>query len=114
MREGHPIALRLRQVGRWDVIPGAEPDEAFAGRVRAGIARIAAAHPGGRVVVVVHGGVIGQALALATGGRPLAFAWADNASISELVVLDEAWTVRSFNDTSHLQQAMTTAPEPLT
>ncbi|HEY3021296.1 MAG TPA: histidine phosphatase family protein [Solirubrobacteraceae bacterium] len=102
VREQHPIALRLRREGRWDVIPGAERSEAFAGRVRAGIARIAAAHADERVVVVVHGGVIGQALALATGGRPLAFAWADNGSISELVVLDEHWTVRSYNDTAHL------------
>jgi len=102
VREQHPVALRLREVGRWDVIPGAEPAAEFAGRVRAGIARIGAAHAGERVVVVVHGGVIGQALALAAGSRPLAFAWADNGSISELVVLDDLWTVRSYNDAAHL------------
>jgi probable phosphoglycerate mutase len=102
VREQHPIALRMREEGRWDVIPGAEPGEAFAARVRSGIDRIAEAHPDGRVVVVVHGGVIGQALALATGASPLAFSWADNGSISEIVVHDAAWTVRSYNDTAHL------------
>src|SRR4051794_10054905 len=102
VREGHPIAVRMREEGRWDVIPGAEPGAHFAARVRAGIDRIAAAHSDERVVAVVHGGVIGQAIANATGASPLAFAWADNGSISELVVVDGAWIVRSYNDVAHL------------
>ena len=102
VRENHPVALKMRETGRWDVIPGAESAEHFAARVRAGIERIAAAHPDQRVAVVVHGGTIGQALALATGAQPVRLAWADNGSISELVVLDDFWVVRSYNDTSHL------------
>ena len=104
VREGHPIALRLRQVGRWDVIPGAEPGEQFAARVRAGIERIAAAHAGETVLVVSHGGTIGQALTLALGipERPLTLAWADNGSLSEIVVGADGWTVRRYNDTAHL------------
>jgi probable phosphoglycerate mutase len=102
VRALHPTVLEMREVGRWDVIPGAEPGDAFAGRVRAGIDRIAAAHPDQRVVVVVHGGVIGQAIANATGASPLAFSWADNGSISELVVHDGEWIVRSYNDVAHL------------
>ena len=43
--EGHPVALRMYAEQRWDVIPGAEPGEAFAARVRGAIGRIAAAHP---------------------------------------------------------------------
>ena len=50
-----------------------------------------------------HGGVIGQALALASGSRPFAFIGADNASISRLVISGDQWTVRAFNDTAHLQ-----------
>jgi probable phosphoglycerate mutase len=104
VREGHPIAQRMRAEQRWDVIPGAETADRFAGRVRAGIERIAAAHADERVVVVVHGGTIGQALALALGipERPLALSWSDNGSISELVVLGRDWIIRSFNDTAHL------------
>jgi probable phosphoglycerate mutase len=104
VREGHPIAQQMRAEQRWDVIPGAETAERFAGRVRAGIERIAAAHADGRVVVVVHGGTIGQALALALGipERPLALSWSDNGSISELVVFGGDWVIRSFNDTAHL------------
>lgn len=101
-REGHPLLAEILATQRWDVIPGAEPTDAFAERVRRGIGRIAAAHPDKTVVAVVHGGVIGQALAHATGARGLAFATADNASISELVVAGDAWLVRRFNDTAHL------------
>ncbi len=84
------------------MIPGAEPSEGFAARVRTGIERIAAAHPDRTVVAVVHGGVIGQVLAEATGSRGLAFAGADNGSISEVVVTADGWAVRRFNDTAHL------------
>lgn len=100
--EGHPIAQRMMAEERWDVIPGAEPAEALAARVRAAIDRIAAAHPGQRVAAFTHGGVIGQALALATGSRPFAFTGAENASISRLVLTPERWIVRSYNDTAHL------------
>ena len=102
MLEGHPIAQRMLAEQRWDVIPGAERAERFAERVRAGVGRIAATHPDRTVVVVSHGGTIGEVLAIATGSRPLAFAGADNGSISELVVHGETWTVRRFNDTAHL------------
>lgn len=54
------------------------------------------------MVVVVHGGVIGAIMAMATGAENFAFIGADNASISELVVLGDRWLVRRFNDTAHL------------
>lgn len=100
--DGDPVALRMAQEQRWDVIPGAEPASDFAARIRRGIGRIAAAHPDRRVVVVAHGGSIGEALAQATGSRPWAFVGADNASISRLVVLGDRWVLRGFNDTRHL------------
>lgn len=100
--EGHPIALRMMAEERWDVIPGAEPADAFAARVRVTIERIAASHPGLCVAAFTHGGVIGQALALATASRPFAFTGAENASISRLVITPERWIVRSYNDTAHL------------
>ncbi|MBK1788529.1 histidine phosphatase family protein [Prauserella cavernicola] len=100
--EGHPIARELAEKQRWDVIPGAESTDAFAARVRGAIDRLAAAHAGERIAVFTHGGVIGQALALASGARPLVFAGADNCSISELVVTEGHWLVRRFNDTVHL------------
>lgn len=100
--ERDPMALRMLEEERWDVIPGAESNEAFAGRLSRGMERIAAAHVGERVVAVTHGGAIGILLSLATGSRPFAFVGVDNASLSTLVVTPERWLVRSFNDVAHL------------
>ena len=102
-REGHPLVFEILAEQRWDVIPGAEPTEAFDARVREGIERIAAAHPDQTVAAFVHGGVIGRVLASASGSRGLAFAAADNGSISEVVVTQDGdWIVRRYNDTAHL------------
>jgi probable phosphoglycerate mutase len=100
---GDPIAAAMFTEERWDVIPGAERGEDFAARLRAGVETIHAAHPDSRVVAVVHGGVIGQLLSMATGSSPFAFVGADNASISEIVVqADGRWRIRRFNDIAHL------------
>lgn len=105
--EGGPIARQLMEEGRWDVIPGAESDDAFGARIRAGIGRIAAAHPDELVAVFTHGGVIGRVMAEATGARPLSFAGAANGSVSEIVVAPDRWPnqwfVRTYNDTAHLE-----------
>ena len=114
VREMDPIAVRMYTEERWDVIPGAEPADAFAGRVRGAITRIAAAHPDQTVVVVSHGGVIGQVLAHAAGTHGFTFSGSDNASISHVVVTDDRWIVRRYNDTAHLSLAFTVAPEPPT
>jgi 2,3-bisphosphoglycerate-dependent phosphoglycerate mutase len=112
--DGDPIAVRMITEERWDVIPGAEPADDFAARVRRAIERIAGAHPDQRVAVFAHGGVIGQILAQATGSRPFALGGADNASVSHLVVAGERWVLRRFNDTSHLDDALTVAAAPPT
>ena len=101
--DNHPLAERMWAEERWDVIPGAEPAEAFAARVGGALRRIVAGHPDQRVAVVSHGGVIGQALALAAGSRPFAFLGADNASISRLVITPQRWVLRGYNDTAHLE-----------
>jgi 2,3-bisphosphoglycerate-dependent phosphoglycerate mutase len=111
--EGDPLALRMWNEGRWDVIPGAESHEELGARVLPAVQRIADAHPDQRVVVVVHGGVIATIMAAATGGRPFAFIGADNASISHLVVHRQRWTLRRFNDTGHLDAPLTTGAAPL-
>lgn len=112
--EGHPIARRMFAEERWDVIPGAEPTEAFAARVRGAITRIAARHPDETVVVVSHGGVIGQVLAMAARTTGFVFTGSDNAAISQLVVTGDRWLIRRFNDTAHLGTALSTAPQPPT
>jgi probable phosphoglycerate mutase len=101
---GDPLVRRIIEEERWDVIPGAEPMEDFAERVRSGIDRVVERTGPGRVAAaVVHGGVIGEVCRQATGGRPFAFVHSDNASISRLVVFaDGRWLLRSFNDVAHL------------
>jgi probable phosphoglycerate mutase len=110
--EGHPLAVKMLAEQRWDVLPGGEPADDFAARVRSAITRIAEAHPDATVVVVSHGGVIGQVLALATRSRGFAFTGSDNAGISHLVVTGDRWIVRCYNDTSHLGPLFSSAPEP--
>lgn len=112
--EHHPAFLQAMEEQRWDAIPGAEPTEAFSERVWAGMNRIVAAHPDDSVVVVSHGGVIGQLLADASGSRPFAFVGADNASISHVVIHDGRITLRRYNDTTHLDPHFSvTAPPPI-
>jgi probable phosphoglycerate mutase len=99
-----PKFFEVIEAERWDVIPGAEPAEEFAERVRAGLEHVVATvGPGAVACAVVHGGVIGELARQATSSRPFAFVHADNCSITRLVVFAEGrWLVRSFNDTAHL------------
>ncbi|MPZ88773.1 MAG: histidine phosphatase family protein [Nitriliruptorales bacterium] len=112
--EAHPTARLMFAQERWDVIPGAERQEAFMTRVRAGVERIATAHRDQRVAVFTHGGVIATVMCLATGCRPFAFVGADNGSITHLVVTADHWIVRRFNDTGHLGTDLDRPPQPLT
>lgn len=98
-----PLAAEVFRAERWDVVPGAESNEALSARTSDAMQRVAAAHPGSTVVIVTHAVVISTVLAWATGSRPFAFVSVDNASISSLVLGDH-WTLRRFNDTAHLEQ----------
>ncbi len=104
--QGDPLIRRVFTEQRWDVIPGAEPMHALARRVRAGVATIVdTVGPGAVAAAVLHGGVIGELCRQATGSRALAFVHVDNASISRLVVFPSGrWLLRTFNDTTHLEQ----------
>lgn len=100
--ENDPAFVRARDRQEWGALPGAETTAALQARVKAGLLRIAGAHPDELVAVVVHGGVIGAALAVATGSPAFAFHGADNGSVSRLVIDGEQMILRGFNDVSHL------------
>jgi probable phosphoglycerate mutase len=100
--EQDPAYQRARDRQEWGEIPGAETTAALQTRVRAGLMRIAQAHPDQQVAVFVHGGVIAAALALATGSQAFAFHGADNGSISRMVIHGDRMILRGFNDVSHL------------
>ncbi len=97
-----PAFLRAKAREEWGEIPGAETTAALQTRVRRGLMRIAASHADELVAVVVHGGVIGAALAVASGSPAFAFHGAENGSISRLVIDGDRMILRGFNDVSHL------------
>ncbi len=100
--EGHPAFQRALAGQEWGEIPGAETTAQLHARVAAGLARIAARHADQRVAAVVHGGVIGAAMSIASGAQPFSFNGAANGSISRIVILGERMIVRGFNDCAHL------------
>jgi broad specificity phosphatase PhoE len=92
--------------------PGGEPMTALAARVQDALARLAARHRGGRVLVVSHGGVIASALC-GWLGRSLDSIWTlrlDNASITR-VGLPEG-RVLVLNETGHLAETSAKAVAP--
>ncbi len=100
--ENAPEIQRARAGHEWGEIPGAETTAQLQTRVKRGLLRIGAAHPDQLVAVVVHGGVVGAAMAVASGARGFAFNGAANGSISRVVVHDGTFIVRAFNDCAHL------------
>ena len=111
--EGHPAFRQMQLEERWDAIPGGESNASLTARTVAVLERIHQSHPDQLVVVVVHGGVIGALLAHAAQSRPFAFMGADNGSIHHLVLTEQRWIVRRYNDTGHLGD-LTVVPSPLT
>jgi probable phosphoglycerate mutase len=103
---------RLRSRDHAEVPEGGEPVDAVFARVAAAIDDVAAAHPGGRVVVVSHGLALYHAFCHVCGlgspgaGHPV-FVLVDNCSLSTVerrLGEDGAhrWRLRGLNDTSHL------------
>jgi 2,3-bisphosphoglycerate-dependent phosphoglycerate mutase len=104
LTERDPVAMRALMEERWDAIPGGEPMDSLAERVRRGLdAMLEAIGPGAAGVAVLHGGVIGEICRQVTGSRPFAFIHADNGSISRVVAFASGHRLlRNFNDTAHL------------
>lgn len=97
-----PLWQRAKEEHEWGHLPNAETTTALHDRVSRGLLRLAAAHPDQKIAAFVHGGVIGAAMAIASGSRPFAFHGAANGSISRLVIRDGEMTIRGFNDCAHL------------
>ena len=114
IEERDPLALRMIDEQRWDIIPGAEDPEGFATRVREAITRIADRHLGETIAIFTHGGVIGQTIGDAVGTEPYPFNASDNAAIAQLVRTSTRWKLRRFNDTTHLHPRFSITAEPLT
>ncbi|QIZ38974.1 histidine phosphatase family protein [Saccharopolyspora sp. ASAGF58] len=111
--QNDPVIQQMLAEQRWDVIPGAESTEALTTRLRGAIERLTAAHPDQHIAVFTHGGVIGHVMAMATGSRPLAFLGANNGSISQIVITEDRWIVRRFNDSAHIDDGLSKTASPL-
>ncbi len=93
-------------------MPGGEKHFAFRARAAAVMEDVVAQHPEGRVVVVSHGGLLGEYLAHLLGldaqrRHPFRF---DNASVSVVEVGGPLMRIHRLNDVSHLLVAA--APPP--
>jgi probable phosphoglycerate mutase len=99
---GDPELARVLREQRWDLIPGAEPSERFASRVREGVeivAEAAAAAGDGKIAVAVtHSAVIAEFCSQVTGSQPFAFLHNSNGSLTRLFRMpDRRWILVSFN-----------------
>ena len=99
---GDPEYLAFVAAGRWSTIPNAEDDEALRDRVTHAVDEAAAAHAGGCVAVVCHGGTINAWLARFTGSHRSMVVAIDNTSVTRLRTDGERWLVLGVNDRHHL------------
>jgi probable phosphoglycerate mutase len=105
--------LRASNDARWQLLvsgdlygTGVDPDE-FRGRVVEAVERIAAAHPGGRAVLVSHSGAINAAAGHVLGQeRPIWFAPA-YCSLTRIAIARTGRTgVVSLNETGHVRDLL--------
>ena len=107
LAEENPIALEFRRTYERGVVPGAETNAELIERTSAALNGIHSRHADEHIVCFVHGGVIAALCSHATGGQLHGFVGADNCSIHRMVLTEERWFLRSFNDSTHLDGVMT-------
>jgi probable phosphoglycerate mutase len=101
---GDAELARVLREQRWELIPGAEPADVFATRVRRGIEQVADAAGDGTIAVAfTHSAVIAEFCRQVTGSEPFAFLHNSNGSVTRLFRMPEGrWVLVSFNETEHL------------
>ena len=104
-KEYPEIMAAFRQETGDLLIPGGETQSAFARRVSDCLDRLADRHPGGRLLLVTHGGVLRsvfrKVIGKVTSGNLLPFS--DNASINVFRRRPSGWQMISWNDSAHLR-----------
>lgn len=104
--EGTTLAERLE---RWpgNDWPGLEPYEAMQQRGVAALERVAATHPGKRVLVVCHGGLMNAVLTHHSAGEHgTGITVILNTARTHLTHAGDAWTIESVTDASHLELSL--------
>jgi len=93
--------------GDW---PGLEDWEDVATRAMGALHRVVAAHPGERMLVVCHGGVINSILAVISDGEiGTGKTTIINTSRTTLDFDGKGWQIVTVNDTAHLDAALAAA-----
>ncbi|MBZ9749616.1 histidine phosphatase family protein [Deinococcus sp. HMF7604] len=110
IRERYPEYLATLLTNPWSTRrPGGESMEDLYARSGAAFAELRARHPGGRVLVFTHGGVVRVAVGLALGGVP-ANAWArlsvSNTSLTRVLLGEGSGMLLGFNDDAHLENLL--------
>lgn len=106
-QQEHPAAIQFRQTYEWGSVPNGETNEELMARTSGVLHRIRPQHADQHVVCFVHGGVIAALCAVAAEAHMRPFAGADNCSIHRLVLTEERWLLRGYNDGVHLGDAAT-------
>lgn len=110
--DGHPAIVAMRAEREWGRVPGAETNQQLTDRTVAAVRRIAATHPDEVVAAFAHGGTIGALIAFAAGVNPFIFSGTRNGAIAHLVVSDDEWVIRAFNDAAHVGPLTADAEPP--
>lgn len=96
------LAIRFVNRPRWDSLPGFEPSHQFRQRVMQAINGIIAHHPGQRVAVVTHGGVINAYLGTLLEIPRDMFFLPEHASLTVVRSLRDQSCIQRINDFAHL------------
>lgn len=93
----------------FDAIVDVESWHAVRERMLAALTDLARAYPNGRVLVVAHGSSIRALLGAVQGIGPREVPSLANCSVTELHHADDgSWSVRTFNDNTHLPAVLRT------
>ncbi len=96
------LARRFISRASWDDLPGFEPSREFRQRVLQAMDAIIARHPGERVVVVAHGGVINAYVSTLLNVPRDMFFLPEYTSITTVRIWNELYALQRLNDYTHL------------
>ncbi len=99
---------RYRVERRWDLMPFSESAAEFHARCAENFATLLAAHPGERIVLVTHGGVINSILAGVLGLDEDLFFLPAHASMSTVAFHEGVGRLRSINEYRHIPSGILT------
>jgi probable phosphoglycerate mutase len=94
----------FRRTRRWDALPFTEDSVSLRNRAWTAIRTIAESHPGGRVCVVAHGGVLNAFFAeVLSSALDMLFQPA-HASVARVFHWGNTWALQSLNEQCHLSE----------